>query len=163
MKSRRSVVSVLVILLTATAFAQTDAQKSFEKLKALSGTWEGSAENRPVQVSFRLTSHGSALMSEIQGDEDMISMFHLDGDHLMMTHYCAVGNQPRMIGTMSPDGKTMTFTFVDATNLISSQPGHMQQLVVTMIDDNHHTEDWAFLAADGKTQHHALFDLRRKQ
>jgi hypothetical protein len=162
MKSLRIAVSVFVILLTAVAFAQSDAQKSFDKLKTLTGSWEGTTtENRPVQVSFRVTSNGSALMSEIQGEESMVTMFHLDGNRLMMTHYCGVGNQPRMLGTMSPDGKTVTFDFLDATNLAGT-PGHMQQLVVTMIDPNHHTEDWTFLAQDGKMQHHEHFDLRRK-
>jgi len=162
MKSLRMAVSIFVLLLTAAAFAQSDAQKSFDKLKTLTGSWEGTTiENRAVQVSFRVTSGGSALMSEIQGEEDMITMFHLDGDRLMMTHYCGAGNQPRMLGTMSPDGKTLTFDFLDGTNLAGT-PGHMQRLVVTMIDPNHHTEDWTFLEQDGKMQHHQHFDLRRK-
>jgi hypothetical protein len=91
-------------------------------------------------------------------------MFNLDGpDRLLMTHYCAAGNQPRMVGTMSPDGKTLTFNFLDATNLVSEQPGHMQSLLVTIIDSDHHTEDWAFLARDGKLQHHEHFDLQRQK
>lgn len=112
-------------------------------------------------MSFRVTSAGSALMSEIHGEEDMVTMFHMDGDRLLMTHYCGTGNQPRMVGTMSPDGKTVTFNFLDATNVLSSQPGHMERLVVTMIDPDHHTEDWSFLAQDGKMQHHQHFDLQR--
>ena len=68
-------------------------------------------------------------MSEIKGKEDMITMFNLDGDRLLMTHYCACGNQPRMVASASPDGKTITFDFLDATNLATPDAGHMNRLV----------------------------------
>ncbi|MGA8153061.1 MAG: hypothetical protein WB952_19070 [Terriglobales bacterium] len=162
MKTLRLALSTVLVLFTTAAFAANDNQTSFEKLKALQGSWAGkSSEGSPVQVSNRLISRGSVLMSEIHGQEDMISAFYLDGDRLLMTHYCAVGNQPRMIGTISPDGKTITFNFLDATNVLETQPGHMQRLTVTMLDDNHHTEDWDFLSKDGSTHHHAIFDLQR--
>lgn len=159
MKSR--IALSLLLLLFATAAVASDAQASFDKLKALEGNWTGKAIGRDVQVSFRVTSAGSALMSEIHSADDMITMFHLDGDRLLMTHYCGAGNQPRMVGKMSPDGKTFTFDFLDATNVLSSQPGHMQHLVITMLDADHHTEQWSFLDKDGKTQRHELFELQR--
>jgi len=162
MKSLRAVFAVTLVLLTTAAFAASDAQSAFEKLKSIQGSWTGkSSDGRPIQVSNTVTSGGSALMSQIHGQEDMVSMFYLDGDRLLMTHYCAVGNQPRMAATVSPDGKIITFDFVDATNVLASQPGHMQRLVLTMLDDNHHTEEWDFLAKDGTMHHHEVFDLQR--
>jgi hypothetical protein len=166
MKSLRIAVYTLMILTAVAAFAVSDAQKSFDQLKTLAGSWEGkNSMGEPLQVSYRLTGAGSALMSEIVGHgHDMITMFNLDGPgRLLMTHYCSAGNQPRMVGTMSPDGKTVTFNFLDATNLISEQKGHMQSLVVTMIDPDHHTEDWNFIANDGKTQHQEHFELQRQK
>jgi hypothetical protein len=106
---------------------------------------------------------GSALMHEMTGGgrpDDPITMFHLDGDRLLLTHYCDAGNQPRMTGTVSPDGKTITFNFVDATNLLSSQAGHMQRVVFNLIDSDHHTERWEFAMADG-TQMGGVLDLKR--
>ena len=139
----------LVLLLAATAFAQ-DAQKAFDQLKTLDGTWEGKASNgHDLKVSFRPTAGGSALMSEIMGEEDMITMFHMDNNRLLMTHYCGAGNQPRMQASLSPDGKTISFTFVDATNLSSAKAGHMDHVVITIPDADHHTEDWTF-KQDGK-------------
>lgn len=164
MKSLRIAISLLLLLIATAAVADANSQKAFDTLKTLSGSWEGNAmQGKAVQVSYRVTSGGSALLSEIMGDEDMITMFHMDGDRLLMTHYCSAGNQPRMVGAMSPDGKTVTFNFLDATNLLSAQPGHMERLVVTMIDPDHHTEDWTFLAEDGKLQQHEHFDLQRKK
>ncbi len=83
------------IVLTATAaFAQSGAQRSFDQLKSLAGSWEGkNSMGQPVQVSYRMTAGGSALMSEIVGHgETMISMINFDGpNRLLLTHYCAVG------------------------------------------------------------------------
>ncbi len=160
MKQFRVALAVLIALLATNSFA-SDAQASFEKLKSLQGNWTGKAMGHDLQVSFKVTSGGSAIMSEINGLENMISMLHLDGDRLMLTHYCAAGNQPRMVGTASPDGKTFTFNFLDATNVLSAQPGHMQRLTLTLVDADHHTELWEFKGADGSTQQHELFELQR--
>jgi hypothetical protein len=165
MKSLRVAVSILVLLTATFCLAQTTAQKSFDQLKSLTGSWEGkNSEGKPLRVSFRDTAGGSALMSEIMGEghENMISMIHLDGpNRLLMTHYCGAGNQPRMTASTSPDGKTISFDFFDATNLATPDAGHMQRVVFTIVDANHHTEDWTFAAGQGKEMKE-FFDLTRK-
>ena len=165
MKSLRVAVSILVLLTATFCLAQTAAQKSFDQLKSLTGSWEGkNSEGKPLRVSFRDTAGGSALMSEIMGEghENMISMIHLDGpNRLLMTHYCGAGNQPRMTASTSPDGKTISFDFFDATNLATPDAGHMQRVVFTIVDANHHTEDWTFAAGQGKEMKE-FFDLTRK-
>ncbi len=160
MKALRIAASFLFLLAATTVFAQSDAKTTFEHLKALNGTWEGkSPDGNTVRVAFRPTSGGSALMSEVMGEHEMITMFHMDNDRVLMTHYCGAGNQPRMQASASPDGKTITFTFVDATNLSRPKDGHMHKLVITMPDADHHSEDWTF-AQDGKeTREH--FELAR--
>ena len=101
-------------------------------------------------------------MSEILvPNEDMISMFHLDGPNkLLLTHYCAAGNQPRMEASVSPDGKTIAFKYMDATNLATPDAGRMNSMVLTILDENHHTEEWTFL--DHGKEMKETFDLRRK-
>lgn len=152
-----------VTLTSASVFAQTDAQKAFAVIKKMPGSWEGKGpDGHPLQVTFRVTSAGSAVMSEILVPRaDMISMFHLDGPNkLLMTHYCGAGNQPRMQASISPDGKIMTFKFIDATNLASPDAAHMHQMVLTVLDENHHTEEWTFI--DHGKEMKETFDLRRK-
>jgi hypothetical protein len=174
MKYKHILTLGLALALSLPAAAQSDTQKSpsaaapsatqkaFDKLKTLAGSWEGSFEGVPMQVTLRVTSMGNALMHEMRGagPEDPISMLTVDGDRLFLTHYCDVGNQPRMVGTVSPDGKTITFNFIDATNLQPSQGGHMQSAVFTLVDADHHTETWTFAMADGKPMG-GLLDLRR--
>lgn len=163
MKLRCLTVSAVLMLISTMALAQADAQTSFDQLKALAGSWEATMDGQTMHVSLRVTSMGNALMHEMTGagrPDDPITMFHLDGSRLMMTHYCDAGNQPRMVGTVSPDGKTITFHFLEATNLLSTQEGHMQNVVFHLIDANHHTELWEFAMANGK-QMGGLLDLRR--
>jgi len=173
----RSIASLLFLLVTlattlaatlattaSQASAQTDSQKAFAAIKTMSGTWEGKMPGgQSGQVTFKVISGGSAVMSEIlgQGPEDMVSMFHLNGPNkLLMTHYCGTGNQPRMQAAVSPDGKTFTFTYFDATNLATPDAGHMQRMVLTVLDDNHHTEDWTY--SDHGQEMKETFDLHRK-
>ena len=164
-KHTRISTRILIVLaaLAAAAYAQTDAEKAFNAIKNMPGTWEGKGpDGHAFQVTYKVTAGGSAVQSEILvPNEDMISMFHLDGpNRLLLTHYCAAGNQPRMQASLSPDGKVITFSYVDATNLASPDAGHMQKMILTMIDDNHHTEEWTFV--DHGKEHKEVFDLHRK-
>jgi len=162
-KSTRIAAVIFIALAATAALAQSDAQKSFTQLKSLTGSWEGKTpDGKALQVSFRETAGGSALMSEIHGTgpENMVSVIHMDGPNkLLMTHYCGAGNQPRMQANVSPDGKTITFTFFDGTN-IAPGAGHMQKMVLTMLDGNHHTEEWTFV--DHGNEMKEFFDLHRK-
>ncbi len=163
MKLLRIALPISVLLLATAALAESDASAAFEKLKSLQGSWSGKASNgQSVQISNRVISDGSAMMSEITVHENMITMFHMDGNRLMMTHYCASGNQPRMVASVSPDGKTITFNFLDATNLLSTQHGHMERVVFTLTDPDHHTEEWQFATQDGQKMHQ-VFDLQRQK
>jgi hypothetical protein len=163
MKMKALRIAACIMLFTTAVFAQSDAQKSFEQLKSLAGSWEGkNSMGQSVQVSYRMTAGGSALMSEIVGHgETMITMINVDGpNRLLLTHYCAVGNQPRMQASASPDGKTITFNFLDATNLDNPQSGHMDHVVIALLGPDHHTEEWNFI--DHGKGIKEFFDLTRK-
>jgi carbohydrate-selective porin OprB len=167
MKHLKYLPATIALFLAATsAVAATSAQQSFDSIKALQGTWEGkTTQGKDVEVSFRPTSGDSAVISEIRGgdhgpDQDMITMFHMDGPNFLMTHYCSAGNQPRMTATASPDGKTITFDFRDATNLSAPDAGHMQRVIFTITDSNHHVEEWHFV--DHGREIVARFDLTKK-
>jgi len=178
MKSLRFVLPV-VILLSAVALAQSDAQKSFDTMKTLAGAWSGPATIDPpmpgmtpgtrTQVSMRVTSRGNALVHEMYepGKENdpakydhPVTMFYLDEGRLLLTHYCDAGNRPRMTGKVSPDGKTVEFDFVDLSG--GNQHGHMYHALFTIIDPNHHIEDWTYMIPGDKLIH-ARLDLQREK
>lgn len=162
MKSIRLVLAIVAISSSTLALAQSDAQKSFDKLKSLSGTWTGTYAGKPMQASLRVTSMGNAILHEMKGDgpDDPITMFYVEGDRLLLTHYCDAGNRPRMAGKISPDGKTIEFELVDVANYNKAQHGHMDHAVLTLIDENHHSEDWTFML-EGKPPMKVHLDMQR--
>ena len=156
----------------------SDAQKSFTLLKSLAGSWQASVTTDPplanmgngthTQVTMRVTSRGNALVHEIhQPDkpddptkyDHPVTMLYLDGDRLFLTHYCDAGNRPRMAARTSPDGKTVEFDFVDLSG--GTEHGHMHHAVFTVVDANHHTEDWTYMMSGDKPLK-AHLDLKRE-
>jgi hypothetical protein len=146
----------------ASAQDSSAAQKSFDQLKTLAGIWDGavtmpmpradpSMPPMHVHVVLRVTSTGNAIHHEMTMEgrpDDPITMFYLDGDRLLVTHYCDAGNRPRFAARVSPDGKTFDFDFLDVSGPLNY--GHMQHVAFTFIDANHHSEEWSFLSPDGK-------------
>lgn len=132
--------------------ARPTPNAEFERLKPLVGRWQGaSSEGKPVTISYTLVSDGSALVERISAgsEPEMVTVYHPDGDRLMMTHYCSLHNQPRMrTGAGSAESKRMAFDFVDATNLSSADAMHMHKLVVTFEDKDHLAQEWTWKSAE---------------
>ncbi len=177
MKSLRLTLSIVLISFATAAFAQSNAEKSFDTLKALAGSWRGHVttvpvqagmgDNGVVQVSLRVTSRGNAIVHEMKaaGTPDdpakydhPVTMLYLDNDRLLLTHYCDAGNRPRMVARTSADGKKVEFDFLDLSG--GNQYGHMDHAVFTIIDANHHIEDWTYMMPGDKPMH-AHMDLQR--
>ena len=75
----------------------------------------------------------------------MVTLYYLDGDHLMMTHYCMANNQPRMRADSSTSSTSaIKFTFVDATNLSGPDAGHMHAHSIIWKDADHVTQQWTW-------------------
>lgn len=186
MKSLRSLLALSLVSLSSFALAQmeaqkpvaqSEAQKSFDQIKTLAGTWQGPISVDPPQadvkpgtrgqITMRVTSRGNALVHEMQeADTPLdatkydhpVTMFYVDNDRLTLVHYCDAGNRPRMAGKLSPDGKQVEFDFVDLSG--GNNYGHMHHAVFTFIDANHHIEDWTYMTPGDKPMH-AHMDLTR--
>ena len=132
---------------------QSDAQKTFEKMKTLSGSWHGTIMGIPINVTIRAASSRTAILHEATTDggrppDHEITMFYLDQDRLLATHYCDGGNQARFEGKLSPDGKTIEFSFLDVAG--NMRGGLLKRIAFIMIDADHHTVDGTFIMPDGK-------------
>ena len=132
----------------------TAAQQAFEQFKKLEGAWKGkSTKGWEEIVNFKTIAKGSVVVEssfDAHPNETMMTMFHLDGERLMLTHFCVARNQPRLVATsFSEDGKTITFSFLDGGNLPSRDRGHMDKALYKFIDDNHVSTQWTWYQ-DGK-------------
>jgi hypothetical protein len=141
-----------------------DVKATFARLKKLVGTWkveldatgkaadfkksvkkQKDAHGGQEVVVFKLTGAGSALVeTQLPGHaHEMVSVYHLDGDDLRMTHYCAAGNQPRFkLDKARSRSDHLVFTFDGGTNLDVNKDMHIHGLEITFHEDGRVTSDW---------------------
>lgn len=145
---RVTLLVIFAIALCAAISVAGTTPASFEKLKALEGNWIGTNEHaKSTAVSYKLVSAGSTLMETLTSPEggDMVTMYHANNGKVMMTHYCAINNQPRMESVASSNPKQIAFNFVDGTNMPDAKATHMHKLVITFKDKDHFTQEWTLL------------------
>jgi hypothetical protein len=144
------------------------AQAQFEQLKKLAGTWTGKASHgdaaHDATINYRVTAAGSAVEETIFSgtDHEMVTMYHLDGNSLILTHYCALGNQPRMRSEPGSDPKKIVFRFLDGTNMNAAKDMHMHEATMELVDADHLRATWTAYS-DGKPEHSSNFEFTRKK
>jgi hypothetical protein len=98
-------------------------------------------------VTYKVVSNGSVVMEHLQPakESEMITMYTLDGDRIVVTHYCSAGNQPTMqtAPTTTANGK-YDFTFVRVSGTKTPDEGHMAALTLSLPDRDHLTQTWTF-------------------
>jgi hypothetical protein len=171
----RTALSLLTIALLALADSSPAGEKTtpvcaqrFEALKKLAGDWvelgkDGKATDKVIS-SIRVTSAGSAIQETLfpGSDHEMVTMYHLDGDDLVLTHYCSLGNQPRLRAEPGKDVNKIVFKFVSSTNLKSNDDHHINGATLTLDGKDHFQAEWVS-CKEGKPCHQVKLDLVRKQ
>ncbi len=138
---------------------------AFEQLSSLVGAWTGVQEGIEITLNYTLTADGSTLMEEfhpIKGPV-MLTMFTVDGDHLIATHYCSAKNQPQMATERitEPESKTFVFSLVRVTGMKTPEDWHNTGLEVRLQDPDHFTQNWSYIYK-GKTGTTTFHFTRKK-
>lgn len=114
-----------------------------EKIKALAGTWveadkDGKPTDKVVSV-YKVIAGGSAVQeTSFPGQPmEMMSVYHADGADLVMTHYCVLGNQPRMKADPKSPANQIKFNFAGGTNLDPAKDTHMHEATLHFTDADH--------------------------
>ncbi len=157
-----------------------DAKAAFARIKTLAGTWKSQTSDEPKadhgkakeeehkgdkSVIYKLTGAGSALVeTQFPGsDHEMVSVYHLDGEDLRMTHYCAAGNQPRVkLDRVNSKADELIFVFDGGTNLDPQKDMYIHGVKITFHDDGKVTSTWESYAGGKKAMTHD-FNLTRQQ
>jgi len=140
-------VAVAVIVSAALGADKTKSEKAFDRLASLQGEWQGQIDGLNTTLIYTLTANGSALMEECRPAKrpEMITMFTIDGDHLIATHYCSAKNQPQMKTPPIIDvHKPLVFSLVRVTGLKSPDDFHNTGLTVIQEDNDHLTQEWSY-------------------
>ncbi len=147
-----------------------DKHPGLERMKKLAGTWveadkDGKPTDKVVSV-IKVTAGGSAVQETLFPGQpmEMMSVYHRDGADLVMTHYCVLGNQPRMKADPKSPPNQIRFLFDGGTNLDPAKDMHMHGGTLTFVDDDH-IEFSGVAWAGGKpaTDHCAEMKLVRKK
>jgi hypothetical protein len=121
--------------------------EAFAKIKALAGNWEGSGSRGKVSSSYEVISNGSAVVEHVRvpGEDEMLTVYHLDGSHLVLTHYCTAGNQPHMQAeAYDPASNQLVFNFAGGGNLSNLNVGHMHNAVLKFGGADDFSAQWTF-------------------
>ena len=136
-----------------------DGRAAFERLRGLVGTWSFTVDGRRVSddATFRMAANDRVLVEDMGG---MVTMYHLDGDKLIMTHYCNAGNQPRMRMTKA-DEDNIAFEMYDITNLATPTSYHSNTLNVKF--EGRDRVVLTYGGKSGKKEPPQVFELKRKK
>jgi flagellin-like protein len=166
-KGFASIVGSLLLIAIA-AYAQSPAKATdsgFDRLKILVGDWVATGEDgKPFTNNIRLVSNGTALEETFQTDQDnqMVTLYSADGSRVALTHYCSMGNQPRMESpVVAGTTDEFVFSFTGATNLPTPDASHMHRLALQIDDADHFSETWTFRQKNGDTKR--TFNFVRKK
>ena len=149
----RAGLSVAVVLcLLPAAGRSADPAVPWVRLKSLAGTWQRADDGgRPgFRIRYRLISADTALVEEF-GDpakQQTQTVFHPDADRLLATHYCAQGNQPRLVLRPGTAPDTLVFEFLDATNLRSTTESHLVLLTLRWLDPDRLSREEVYAAGE---------------
>ena len=141
---------------------------ALEKLKALAGDWvEVEPKLGPaggVASSYRVTGAGSAVVSTLAPGtpHEMVSVYHRDGNDLVMTHYCAAQNQPR-VRAKTVTGNVIAMDYDGGTNLDPARDVHIHAVRIEILGPDELRETWIGWK-DGKPEEPPLvLHLKRKK
>jgi hypothetical protein len=127
------------LALTAAAAEPITPRAAFAQLQTLVGEWEGKTEKgRALKVSYRLTAAGTVLIETwtLGPQRESLTLYHMDDESLLATHYCPVGNQPRLRLTEGGSASLFAFEFVSATNLPKPEAAHQHRFEMELLDAN---------------------------
>ncbi len=168
----RSIVTALCALaafaLASPAAAAPDQKAAFERLKALAGAWEGKAGHGdqlgPATVRWETISAGTAVMETLfpGTPHEMRSVYFLDGGELVLTHYCAMGNQPKMRLSPASTDRTLVFEFAGGTNVDPAKDVHIHSGTIQLVGPDALEAEWTVWGG-GKQTGANRFVLARKR
>ena len=113
-------------------------------------------------ISIRVTAGGNTVQETLfpGTEKEMVSMYHLDGSDLVLTHYCMEGNQPRM-RARETRGPRFDFAYDGGTNIDPKRDRHMHSATFDLVGKDEIRSEWSELA-EGKPSFVARMHLVRK-
>lgn len=170
----RTLLVALALTLTTAASAaerpltKDDAKALFARLQSLAGTWKSKSTKGWTESStYEVAGRGSVVInrSHFDGEKNdgMLTTFVLEGDRVLLTHYCEARNQPVLVAsTIDDETNTVTFKFIGGTNIPTRDTGHMDSCVIRFIDADHMSSRWSWYGKGKEQWFEDVEDMRVK-
>jgi hypothetical protein len=161
---RNAIVVVSLALLGASlpAGASDRAEEAFQQLKTLKGSWNVETPNGPGTITYRVGSAGSIVIEELfpGTPHEMMTIYHLDGDELVATHYCAAGNQPRFkLAPAKAASDAYHFAFTGGSNM-KPEDGHIHEGTIKILGPDSVESTWSYWE-HGEPEQQMTFKMKR--
>ena len=147
-----AIVGLAAFTLSAGALADdsgpSDAERQFAQIAGWEGRWTVS-EADALEIVFEQTARGTTMIERWETAAGLHSMtvYHLDGDAIVATHYCPQGNQPRLESVSGEDGR-IAFSFRDVTGLDEGE-SHTHSLAFSPLPDGSLQRTEVYRSAEG--------------
>jgi hypothetical protein len=156
--------ALVILAASLAALADDTAVSRFDKIKGLAGDWTMSGGDGSTAVTYRVTAGGSAVVETLfpGAPHEMVTVYTVDKGDVVLTHYCAEGNQPHMKAVRGGDANAIDFKFDGGGNMKSSKDGHMHEATFAFKDADHVESSWLYYK-DGKAGEKKVFSFVRKK
>lgn len=126
--------------------------KKFEKIKSLEGDWYLFDEPNMLKygsldkpfIKYEITSAGNAVVEKLFLNQarEMTTVYHMNMDELVLTHYCSLGNQPYFVANADDDITNISFNFINAGNMNNINDAHIHKHSLEIISDKEIVGHW---------------------
>jgi hypothetical protein len=166
-----AVAAAVLLLSSSSSYAQNAGQpaaSAFDRLKALAGEWvdaDGAfGKKGAVAATYKVTGGGTAVVETfpVGTAGEMVTIYHKDGNDLVLTHYCSAGNQPRM-RAKDFDGTTLEFEFEGGMNIDPKVTSHMHSARMEFLGPDQIRATWQNWSNGGPDNDRGVFTVTRKK
>lgn len=143
------------------------SRSDFDRLKSLAGEWIDTTGTSTgvgkVAAVYRVTSGGSVVQETVfpGSSHEMVTMYTAAGDDIVMSHYCAMGNQPRMRARSGP-GDELIFAFDGGGVADPAKDMHMHNGLIRFDGNDRLYAEWQIWQDGAPGTHKAQFTMQRK-
>jgi hypothetical protein len=165
LRATAAVLALGVGTLAAGDSAAVDARAALERIKALVGAWDGhisTPDGPPGSVRYELTGGGHTVVERLfpGSEHEMMTVYHLDGDRLLATHFCAMGNQPVMKLEKATTDE-LSFGFAGGTNMDAGKDVHIHSGRLRFTAGGGLESEWDVFRGSQHTMTHKFFLARK--
>lgn len=129
------------IVASAEPVTSAKAAPSLDAIKKLAGDWyevdkDGKTTDKLVS-QIRVTAGGSAVREILfpNTEMEMVSIYTQDGGDLLMTHYCVIGNAPKLKAEAGSTPDAIVFKAIGGVNL--EKDTFMGKATLKILDADH--------------------------